>query len=216
VEYVGHPLIAKIRDYAYKPLSFPTEKKILALFPGSRKKEIERNLPLQLQVARKLSDFHIALSLSDERFAPLIHSIISQAEGEQISLIPADYTYELMRAAHAAIAKSGTVTLELALHETPTAVTYGIGALDLFIAKDLLRIRLPYYCLVNIIAQDEVFTEFIGSHFTEENLLAHMHSLLLPSHYARCQEHCQHVRALLGDKDASREAAYQLQHFLSP
>src|SRR5579863_8513840 len=110
-------------------------ERILALFPGSRKKEIERNLAVQLQVCKNFPDMHVAISLSDKRFAPLITSI-AEAQGfspDALSIIPGGYTYELMQRAHCAIAKSGTVTLELALHRVPTVVTYGISALDLII-----------------------------------------------------------------------------------
>ncbi len=217
IAYVGNPLVEKINTYAYKPLEIRTDKKIVALFPGSRKKEIERNLPLQLQVCKNLSDFHLAISLSDERFAPLIESIMRQEGfilGNEISIIPGDYSYELMRASHFAIAKSGTVTLELALHRIPSVVTYGISALDLIIARDILRIRLPFYCLVNIIAGKEIFAELIGPHFTYASLLEKVHALLTPSHYAQCQRGCDEVIALLGQKNAAQEAAQQLEKFL--
>ena len=124
IAYVGNPLVEKINAYAYKPLEIRTDKKIVALFPGSRKKEIERNLPLQLQVCKNLSDFHLAISLSDERFAPLIESTMRQEGfilGNEISIIPGDYSYELMRASHFAIAKSGTVTLELRFTARPVS-----------------------------------------------------------------------------------------------
>lgn len=204
VEYVGNPLVEKIRTYAYKP--FVEKKKILALFPGSRRKEIERNLSLQLEAAKAFPDFALYISLSQESYAPLIESIA----GKDVHLVPSDYTYELMRAAHFAIAKSGTVTLELALHRTPTIVTFGISTLDLFIAKDLLRIRLPFYCLANIIAHKEVFPELIGPAFTKDALLSRIHALLIPSHYAEVKKRCEEVIALLGQKDAAQEAAMRL------
>jgi lipid-A-disaccharide synthase len=212
VAYVGNPLVEKIGSYVYKPFSLSKDKKSVAVFPGSRKKEIERNLPLQLQACKKLDGFHVAISLSDERYAPLIQSILDQ-EGfskDAMSIIPADYTYELMREAHFAIAKSGTVTLELALHRVPTVVVYAISAWDLFIAKDLLRIRLPYYCLVNIIAEKEIFAELIGPHFTRESLLAHVYALLNPSHYSQCQKDCEEIISILGQTNAAEEAAKQL------
>jgi lipid-A-disaccharide synthase len=218
VAYVGNPLVEKIRSYAYKSIDLSKGKPIVAIFPGSRKKEIQRNLKIQLQVCKTLNAFHIAISLSDPRFAPLITSIL-QSQGiseDSISIIPPEHTYELMRAAHFAIAKSGTVTLELALHRVPTVVVYGISALDLFIAKDLLQIRLPYYCLVNIIAGKEVFAELIGPHFTRDSLLAEVETVLKPARYAACQKECDEVIALLGEKNTPIEATEQLSFFLQP
>lgn len=216
VTYVGNPLVEKMQNYTYKPFSIPTDKQVIALFPGSRKKEIERNLPLQLKVCKHLTQFHIAISQSEERFAPLIMAIMRQ-EGcipdTNVSLVSGAYSYELMRTAHCAIAKSGTVTLELALHRTPTVVTYGISALDLFIAKDVLHIRLPYYCLVNIIAGKEIFAELIGPHFTEKALLAHIQTLLKPEIYTKTIHGCEEVIALLGKHNAAQESADALKEF---
>lgn len=212
VAYVGNPLVEKIHSYAYKPFPVQSDKKIIALFPGSRTKEIERNLTLQWKVCKELPDFHPVISVSEPRFLPLIKSIVSP---ESCSFISGDFTYELMRACHFAIAKSGTVTLELALHCKPTVVTYGISALDLLIARDILRIRLPYYCLANIIASKEVFPELIGPHFTYAALLENVHALIEPSRYAQCHKDCEEVIELLGDKNAAQEAAKELIKFFS-
>src|SRR5262249_43774124 len=151
-------LIDQLKHHPYKTLPF--EKKVIALFPGSRTKEIERNLPLYLDVCRTLllqhPEFQIALSVTD---GPLIEKILNEKgwHKDKISFVSAEQSYDLMKQAHLAIAKSGTVTLELALHRVPTVVTYGVSFLDKIIAYDILRIRLEFYCIVNIIARKEVF-----------------------------------------------------------
>ncbi len=166
VEYIGHPLLAKIQ-YA------PHEKKYLSLFPGSRKTEIERNLPLQLEAARKLSPYPIAISLSDENMRPLISKF-----APDIEIFPKEKRYELMQQSHAAIATSGTVNLELALYRVPTVVTFAIKPLDLFIAKDLLRIRLDHYSLPNIIAGKTIFPELYGPNLTKKKLEKELKNIL--------------------------------------
>lgn len=209
--YVGHPLIDKLRSYRYNSLPFHVEKPILALFPGSRRKEIERNLPVQLEACRHLQDdFHIALSISAPHYADRITSIAEQKGMSRMDFVPAEYTYELMRSAHFSIAKSGTVTLELALHQTPTIVTYAVTPIDAFIAHDLLRIRLPFYALPNIIAQKEVFPEYIGKYLNAQTLRSHIDTLLKPARYQECKQECGEVRDLLGERSASREAALHL------
>ena len=87
-----------------------------------------------------------------------------------MTLLLSEPTYDLMGASAFAIAKSGTVTLELALHGVPTVVTYAISPLDLFIAKDILKVILPHYCIVNIVAGKTVFPELIGPQFSEAAL----------------------------------------------
>ncbi len=218
VHYVGHPLISSIQNYLPQPLPCFSDNdktsKILAIFPGSRKKELEKNLTLQLLVAKKLRKTHpylkIALSVSHPSFITFIQQEMKKIGWgmEQIELISHDQSYGLMQNAYIAIAKSGTVTLELALHGVPTIVTYGISSLDVFIARNLLRIDMPYYCLVNILANEEVFKELIGPHLSFETLFTATEALLdNPLLYADCREKCAKVRALLGEGNASQAAA---------
>lgn len=216
VAFVGHPLVERLRTYHYKDLALPKGKKVIALFPGSRTKEIGRNLKLQLDVCRELmskySDVHVALSVSDEKFRPQMLELLREKgwKEDAITLIPANYSYELMKAAHLAIAKSGTVTLELALHRIPTVVVYGVSFLDKIIAYDILRIRLTFYCLVNIIAKKEVFPELIGPHFTFESLKEKAEALMEGQNRQKMQTACDEVIAQLGVKNTSEEAATEI------
>ena len=163
VEYIGHPLTSKI-----EPKSTPRTN-ILAIFPGSRISEIKKNLIIQLNAAREIlrhdPSAEIAISFSDEKKRELIEEIVKDFP---CTLIPPKECYSLMERARVALATSGTVTLELALHKTPTIVNYAIGRLDQFLAQKIFRIRLPYYCIVNIIAEREVFPEFFGSNLEEK------------------------------------------------
>lgn len=214
VQYVGHPLVQRIKETPKQPLPLP--QKTIALFPGSRKKEIERNLPIQLRTCQDLyakdPDLFFALSVSEERFFPLIEQKVREhAPSLPLQYIPADQTYPLMQSAFLAIAKSGTVTLELALHEVPTVVTYAISPLDLFIARQIFRIRLPHYCLVNIIGKKEIFPELFGPHFTQDALsTAMMHFLQDPQKRQACIKACQQLKFSLGENDASLQAAQRL------
>jgi len=213
VAYVGHPLVERINRYPYKPFS---DGKLIALFPGSRKKEIERNFPLYLDACRELlrqhPDLKIALSVSDEQYRPLLLEIVQskQWQEDEILWVPSDHTYELMKKAYLAIAKSGTVTLELALHRVPTVVTYGVSFLDKIIAYDILRIRLPFYCLVNIIAGKEVFAELIGPKLTLESLNKKLHALTEEPMRKTTQHECDLLIDQLGNKDAASTAAEEI------
>jgi lipid-A-disaccharide synthase len=221
VKFVGHPLSERLQTHAYKTLDWPTGKRIIALFPGSRKKEIERNLSLQLDICRDLlaanPDLHVALSISDEKFRPFIVEMLKskQWSEKEVTLISAEHSYELMEQAHLAIAKSGTVTLELALHRTPTVVVYAVSKLDKIIAYDILRIRLTFYCLVNIIAQREVFPELIGPHFTRESGRKKAEELLTEARRSQIQSDCEAIRAELSGKKTSEEAASEILKMIS-
>jgi lipid-A-disaccharide synthase len=211
VEYVGHPLVDRIENEPKHTFSWADGRKVISLFPGSRKKEILLNFPLQLKAFKSIAsneELIGAVSVSQEAFLPLLKTCIEN-EGlkDRIKLIPAKDTYILMRSSYFAIAKSGTVTLELAIHKVPTVVTYGIAPLDLFIAKNILRISLPFYCIVNILLKKQVFKELIGPALTEKALNQEVKNLLDPSYILEVKKLSESAVKLLGTKKASRESA---------
>ncbi len=215
--FVGNPLAERICSYTYKP--FPMGKPLLSLFPGSRTKEIERNLPVMLDAAKSIKKqqdtLHIALSVSEEKFLPLMKTILKKKgwKEEELHWVPSELAYELMKASHLAIAKSGTVTLELALHKVPTVVVYALSFLDRLIAQYLLRIRLPFYCLVNIIAGRSVFAELIGPHLTLLRLEKEVKALFDEPTRRRIQKECDLLLDELSGKHPSEVAAREILNF---
>ena len=207
VRYVGQPLVHVIQNHAYD-LSF-AQKKFLSLFPGSRKTEIERNLPLQWECAKKLKEkypeLEIALSLSHEQFRSLINEIIP----ENVRICLPGQNYDLMKQTYLALATSGTVILELGLHQVPTVVTFAIKPWDVFIARNILQIRLPYYSIVNIILQTEVFPELFGPNLSLENLFSKAEELLLQRR-ERCKKDLENLTSTLSKKNAILQAAYAI------
>jgi lipid-A-disaccharide synthase len=184
-EYVGHPLTEAVANYRGAAGS----EKILALFPGSRKKEVERNLPIMRKVASRLQELD-----------PELKIVISDAKKEN---------YQLMRQAHLAIAKSGTVALELALHKTPTVVIYAIKPWDVWIATKVFRINLPYYSMPNILLQKEVFPELFGPNLTEEALYEHAKRLWFGDR-SSAKKDCDAIWSYLGNGRASAVAAKKI------
>ncbi len=201
VHYVGHPLSLPIHEF--KPLN-KFSGKIIGLFPGSRKTEIERNLPLQLKVARRLRELDPSLQIA-------ISMTQFPIEAPDAILVPPEDNYELMRASHLALATSGTVTLELALHGTPTVVTFAIKPLDCFIAQKILQINLPFYCMANIVVQRQVFPELFGPNLTEERLFLESQALYNQEDARQsCLEGCKEVQRTLGLQKASLETAQSI------
>ncbi len=216
VRYVGHPLVKAI---SYDKRENAREK-LVGIFPGSRTKELARNLPIQLKAFSRLKKDHpnlrAAISVVHPQFLPMIKQHLENLNlVDHIQLVDGAHSYDLMRACTLAIAKSGTVTLELALHGVPTVVTYGISSIDLFIAQKILRINLPFYCLVNILAKGEVFPELIGPNLTLDALESHVRLLLEnPEVYMSCRNQCEKIRSLLGEEDASQQAAKSIAQLL--
>ena len=217
VSYVGHPLVSRIQEHVFTPIAKLEGKKIVAFFPGSRIKEIERTFPLYVQLIEKLTslfpDVHFAISVTRKELEPMLKKQIK--ETDRVSLIPSEQTYDLMRMAYLAVAKSGTVTLELALHHIPTVVTYAATKLDIFIAQKILRVDLPYYSLPNILCKKKVFPELIGPYFTYDELEKQVLNLLKTSTHLTCKQECQKLSEILGTEKASKQAALQVLQLLS-
>lgn len=198
VQYVGHPLTQAVTQF--QP-SGKFQGKILGLFPGSRKTEIERNLPLQLKAARRLKELDPSLQIAISK------TQFDLNVPDALIVEPEDH-YELMKASHLAIATSGTVTLELALHGTPTVVNFAIKPMDCWIAQNIFKIHLPFYAMPNIIAKKAVFPELFGPNLTEENLFFWAKKLWSdPELRNRCLEGCKEMSHSLGTKKAALEAA---------
>jgi lipid-A-disaccharide synthase len=199
VEYIGHPLAEKIL-----PQENP-DTHLIAFFPGSRTKEIERNFPYFIRLAtwlkRDFPDYRYAFSVSQEKYRPLLKKMAPglglATPAEMKKLKP-----------FLAVAKSGTITLELALQEIPTIVTYAISPLDVFIAKYIFRISLPYYALPNLIAGKTIFPELIGPDLTDERLLKEVKNLMINQDvWDRTKAECKSLRALIGKENANIRAA---------
>jgi len=180
VTYVGHPLAKAITPRPSPPSN------LVALFPGSRIKEVERNLPIQLAAIPK--EYPIAISCASSHLEKRIRALAPHA---QLVYDP----YELMRNARYAIAKSGTVTLELALHGVPAVVTYAVTPLDRFIVKRLLKINFPYYALPNILSGKELFPECFGPAFNVENIKNALEALI--KNEAEIEKGCSALRSAL-------------------
>ena len=221
VTYVGNPLISRIQEYIYRPLDDLKEKKVIAFFPGSRSKEIERNLDMYVQLIKmwmqEYKDLYFAISVSRDLLKPMIEKILKAHNLEscgKISLVPPLRTYDLMKIAYGAIAKSGTVILELALHKVPTIVTYGARWIDIFIAQKILKVDMPHYSLPNILAKKEIYPELIGPSFTMPNL-RNASTLLFDQKFRKdVIKGCQEVTVILGTKKASVELAQKLEKYL--
>lgn len=223
VIYVGNPIKERIQTLTLRKEwkkelqldSLDSDAPFIALFPGSRSGEIDLNLPKQLAVAEQLirrqPHLRFALSCATERMRKKIMKHVRKSTltlGQDLFIIPGNYSQELMEFSTAAIAKSGTVTLELALHRCPAIAMYEMSFLNRFIAKHLIKLNLRYYCIVNILAETELFPEFYERHLPVDTMAEALEILIFDEDArARCIRGCTHINTLLGEHDAADNAA---------
>jgi lipid-A-disaccharide synthase len=199
--FVGHPLLDGDawpgRDEARRLLGVESGQNALALFPGSRSQEIQAHWPAFRRVGTRLLEEGLCQRV-------LVGAIEGEAYPDPGSLeIIYGQPTRVLAAADAALAKSGTTTLQAALAGTPMVVAYRASALTGFVARRVATIQ--WVSLVNLIADREIVPELLQEDFTEERLLEEIRPLLTPDHPARMAqlEALRDVRNRLGQSGAA-------------
>jgi lipid-A-disaccharide synthase len=203
VAYVGHPLAAHIQQY--KQLNKPndTNKKLIALLPGSRVQEIKIKLPIMISVAQYFPEYMFAIAKAPHIDSSLYQDLIANHNNVTIW---ENSTYDLLNVATAALVTSGTATLETALFKVPQVVCYKGNKLSYMIAKRLIKIK--YISLVNLILDKHCVTELIQDALTTQNLKVELENLLDKNKSHMMQQDYIHLdNMLMADGDASKKAA---------
>lgn len=211
VTFVGHPLknIAKAslsKAECYSLLHLSPEKPIIALFPGSRKQEVETLLPIML-IAKKL----IQQIMPNVQFALPIASTLGREYfknklPDDITLIE-NNTYNLLSITDTAITASGTATLEIGLMNVPLVILYKLAAPTFWLAR-LITKKIPQFGLCNIITQDTVAKEYIQHDATPENIAKETLKLLQDESYrSEIKRKLLRIKNELGEGDPAKNAA---------
>jgi lipid-A-disaccharide synthase len=175
--YVGHPMvehIAELRPNAEEAQRRRANPPVVLVLPGSRGSEIRHLLgtfgAAIAQVAARSGPMELVLPTVPHLVAQVRTGVAGWAVAPRIVVEPAD-KWAAFRRARAALAASGTVTLELALAGIPTVAAYRLSIVEWNIAR-LLRMRstLPSVILANLVLGENVIPEFLQSDGTPERL----------------------------------------------
>ena len=181
VSFVGHPLVDEARcdlsqDRVLSNFGMDPARKTVGLFPGSRKSEIKRLLPLLVETAKRLKSSNPDLQLLVPLASTLDESdILPHLDGMDIKLVKGR-PYEVMRACDAIASASGTATLEIALIGTPLVVIYRIAPLSYRIMSKMIKVE--HIALCNIVAGQRMVPELIQNDATPENIQRELETLL--------------------------------------
>ena len=199
-QYIGHPIVDELSNLVQTTnLSFPEGKKVIALFPGSRKKEIQNILKLYLDALCPFTNCEIAISVTGEQQLREIQKIVNKSK-LNVHYVSYENRYELMQKADLAIAKLGTVNLELAYFQVPSIIATPLPAFEQYLFQYLFKIFLPHYSLVNLIAKRRIFPEFIAFFATCQNLQGEIKNFLSDSTAKNwCVNGCKEVKDILSN-----------------
>jgi lipid-A-disaccharide synthase len=189
--YVGHPLIERLpllRPNAEEQKRRDGEPPVLLVLPGSRRSEIRHHLEVFGATLGRLQ----ADGLSFELMLPTMpHLETTVREGvanwpvkPQI-VVGETGRRGAFRIARAALAKSGTVTLELALSGIPMVTAYRVGAIEAFILRRAIRVS--SVILANLVIGKDVIPEFLQENCTPDKLARALSQVLTDSPLRRQQ-----------------------------
>ena len=193
VTYVGHPLLDTIGEVPSRPaarqlLGLKQDAPVLLLMPASRRQELCFMLPHIVEAAAQLQQLDPSLQVVVPAGLPGFETQLSlqlTQAGVRATIIPAADSDRLKAAlcaaADVAIAKSGTVNLELALRGVPQVVVYRVSRATAFLARHILRFSVPHISPVNLVLGERLVPELLQEDLRAKRIVAEALPLLDPS-----------------------------------
>lgn len=217
VHFVGHPLLDAIdKDIRkseavtdFRQRNNLDEREIVAILPGSRKQEIDKMLPVMLEVATQYPQYQFIVSGVNWQPQTLYEKYLKKTNIK----IVYDQTYPLLLNAKSALVTSGTATLETALLGTPQVVCYKGSAISYIIAKHLIK-GISYISLVNLILDKPAVVELIQYDMNAKRLSEEFEKITFDEqNIQRIKADYANLHHLLADSHASANAAEVITKF---
>ncbi len=189
--YVGHPLteqLSALRPNAQEAARRAGQPPVLLVLPGSRRSEIRHHMDVFGQAVGRLQQEGVAFELVLPTMPHLQEGVVEAVKGWPIQpqvVIGEQEKRAAFRIAHAALAKSGTVTLELALAGVPMVTAYRTGSVEAWILRRAIKVN--SVILANLVIGENVVPEFLQQDCTPEKLAAALREVLGDSELRRKQ-----------------------------
>ncbi|MFP6654249.1 MAG: lipid-A-disaccharide synthase [Myxococcota bacterium] len=192
VDWVGHPAVdalrsevpsespaQSLRDIARIRLGIEREDVVLGIYPGSRRNEIERHLPIQIEAfmrLRTLLSKHcdlrgvVVMAASLDRKELMAVAATSPSEASGVLRFVAAEDGSMADACDVALAKPGTITVELMLRGRPMVVVGRAHPLTAMVARR--SVKIAWLAMPNLIAEEQIVPEFLQEDATGDRIAA--------------------------------------------
>lgn len=164
--FIGHPVVAETpvgNGAAFRQkYEIPDDAMLLALFPGSRKSEVERHMPIFARTATMLASTYSKLALAvavPKNVLPFVAPYFEGCPFRAVIMANDQDKKDAIAGSNLAIVKSGTITLEVAMAGTPMVISYRVNPLSAWAMKR--KTLTKYISLINILHQREVIPELL-------------------------------------------------------
>lgn len=178
--FVGHPVVELGLENSKDPTfrkrhGISVSAPILTLLPGSRRGEISRLLPIFQETTLRLQQKHPDLRVVIPTLPHLKDQVQHLFTRPSIIVTTLEEKFAAYGESHAALAASGTVSLELVAAGLPMVVAYKLNSLTHFLVKRLVKVK--FACLVNLLMNEEVVPERLQKDCTPEKLATTLEGL---------------------------------------
>ena len=180
-QFVGHPLLEKKIENAIDiNQTLEKNKSIISIFAGSRKSEITVLTPILVDFIKlmneKYNDFTFVFH-STEEYAEFIQSYLENGDLKNCKVISdAKTKNNILQKSIFAVAKSGTVSLEICNAKVPSIILYKMGLINFLIIKILVNTK--FANIINIAAKKEIIPELLQSNCNPKKIFDHVSNLL--------------------------------------
>ncbi len=175
VEYVGNPTVKEIAQASERFSDFDTfaasngldpHKTVIAIVPGSRRKEIHDNLPTMVEAALRHPECQAVIAGAPSLDDALYHDTLAPL-GVKLPILKGK-TFELVHHARVAIVTSGTATLEAAVLRTPQVACYRMNGKKYLYRFYRRLLKGKYVTLPNLITDETIIPELLLHYCTAD------------------------------------------------
>ena len=179
--FTGHPLLeSDVKDKIDINQFIKKEKKIFSIYPGSRLTEVNILLPILFNFIKLMNERHkdiLFIFHCTSEYSQLIKSLLLKEELKYCEVISDDkIKSEILKKSIFAVAKSGTVSLEICNFKIPSIIIYKMNSLNFFIVKSLVKVK--FANIINIAANKEIIPELLQSKCNSKNIFNTVNALL--------------------------------------
>ena len=180
-EFVGHPLLQnKERGKIDINQVIGRNKALISVFAGSRKSEINVLMPIIMDFIKLMNEKYTDMTYvfhSTKEHSELTQSFINESKLLNCEIISDDkIKSHILEKSVFAVAKSGTVSLEISNAKIPSIILYKMGFINFLIVKSLVKTK--YANIINFAAKEEVIPELIQSNCNSKNIFKHVSNFL--------------------------------------
>ena len=180
-EFVGHPLLEnKERSKIDINQIIGKNKALISVFAGSRKSEIIVLMPILLDFIKLMNEKYTDMTYvfhSTKEYSQLIQTFINESTLTNCEVVSDDkIKSHILQKSIFAVAKSGTVSLEISNAKIPSIILYKMGFINFLIVKSLVKTK--YANIINFAANEEVIPELLQSNCNSKNIFKYVSSFL--------------------------------------